>query len=150
MGIIDGSHARALREAQDLWDRGRQAEAIGVLEAVRSDLNPRIFASDALIIAGLAKYVSDSGDPARGLKILETAPFDEHPSTDAQATCLGTRSCCRAAVGDLNGAQSDRAALHRAQPGHPALLLADAAIDAAKRSLLSRAMLIRPSEEGSR
>ena len=150
MAFLDGSHARALREAQNLWDRGRNAEAIGVLEAVQSDLWPRIFASDALIIATLAKYVCESGDPGRGLKILEAAPFDERPRTDVQAICLGTRSCCRAAAGDLTGAQSDRAALHRAQPGHPALVPADSAIGAAKRSLLSRAMITRPSEESSR
>lgn len=150
MGLIDGSHSRALREAQNLWDRGRQAEAVGVLEAVQSDLWPRLFATDALIIATLAKYVCDSGDPRRAMKILESAPFDERPRTDVQAICLGTRACCRAAAGDLSGAQSDRTALHRAQPGHPALMAADSAIGAAKRALLSRAMISRPLEESSR
>jgi hypothetical protein len=150
MGFLDGSHAQALREAQNLWDRGRNAEAIGVLEAIQPDLWPRIFPSDALIVATLARYVCESGDPARGLKILETAPFDERPRTDVQAICLGTRSCCRAAAGDISGAQSDRAALHRAQPGHPALVQADTAIGAAKRSLLSRATITRPVEGSSR
>jgi hypothetical protein len=150
MGLLDGAHARALREAQNLWDRSRHAEAIGVLEAVQSDLWPRMFATDALIVATLAKYVSDNGDPARGLKILEAAPFDQHPRTDVQAICLGTRACCRAAAGDLSGAQSDRAALHRAQPGHVALLPADDAIREAKRSLLSRAMITRPIGESAR
>jgi hypothetical protein len=150
MGLIDGEHARALRTAQDLWDRGRNAEAIAVLEAVQPDLSPRIFATDTLILATLAKYVGDSGDPKRGLRILETLPFDEHPRTDVQAICLGTRSCCRAAAGDLSGAQSDRAALHRAQPEHPALQPADDAIREAKRSLLSRATISRPAEDRAR
>jgi hypothetical protein len=150
MGMLDGSHARALREAQNLWDRGRQAEAIGALEAVQADLWPRLFTTDALIIATLARYVCEAGDPKRGMKILESAPFDDRPRTDVQAICLGVRACCRASAGDLMGAQSDRAALHRAQPGHPALGQADSAITAAKRSLLSRAMISRPVEESSR
>jgi hypothetical protein len=149
MGLLDGAHARALREAQNLWDRGRHAEAIGLLEGIQSDLWPRMFTTDALIVATLARYVSDSGDPRRALQILTAAPFDQNPRTDVQAICLGTRACCRAAAGDLSGAQSDRAALHRAQPGHAALSPADDAIREAKRSLLSRAVITRPVEESA-
>lgn len=146
MGLLDGTHARALREAQNLWDRGRQAEAIGLLDAVVPDLWPRMFATDALILATLAGYVSECGDPKRGLKLLEAVGLDERPRTDIQAICLGARCCCRAAAGDVSGAQNDRSLLFKAQPSHPALLPADEAIRLARRALMARAVVSLPRE----
>jgi hypothetical protein len=146
MGLLDGGNARSLRDAQELWDRGQKAEAIDVLQKVVPDLMPRLFATDALIIARLASYVMESGDPHRGLQLLETLPLAERPRSEIQATCLGVRCRCRAATGDLAGAHDDRAAIFRAHPSHPALLQADEAIREARRSLLARATITRPSD----
>ena len=146
MGLLDGGHARALRGAQNMWDRGRRSEAIGILEAEVPGLMPRLFSTDALIVATLATYLMECGDPRRGLKLLQTVPMGERPRTDIQAICLSARCCCRAAAGDLTGAHDDRAAIFRALPQHPSLLQADDAIREARRSLLARTTISRPLE----
>src|ERR1700686_140490 len=114
MGLLDGGHARALRAAQNLWDRDRRAEAIATLDGEVPGLMPRLFSTDALIVATLATYLMQTGDPRRGLKLLEAVPLGERPRTDVQAICLSARCCCRAAAGNLAGAHDDRAAIFRA------------------------------------
>jgi hypothetical protein len=144
MGLLDGAHAIALRNARELWETGRRSEAIATLEAVAPGLSPGMFATDAHVLATLAIFVMEDGDPKRGLKLLEGVPIDLHPRTEVQAFCLAARCRCRAAAGDLSGAQNDRAALYKAQPGHSAVPHADDAIHKAKRSLLERATISRP------
>jgi hypothetical protein len=144
MGLADGGHAIALRRAQLMWDADRCDEAIATLEAVRPGLMPEMFSTDAHILATLATFVMEGGDPKRALDLLQGVPIDERPKTDVQAYCLGARCRCRAATGDLSGAQSDRLALFKAKPTHEALLHADDAIRNAKRSLLERATISRP------
>jgi hypothetical protein len=146
MGLLDGGHARALRAAQNLWDRGRRAEAIATLDDEVPGLMPRLFSTDALIVATLATYLMQTGDPRRGLKLLEAVPLGERPRTDIQAICLAARCCCRAAAGNLTGAHDDRAAIVRAMPQHPSLVQADDAIREARRSLLARTTISRPFE----
>lgn len=143
MGLLDGAHAIALRKAQGMWEAGRRDEAIATLEAVRPGLSPDMFATDAHVLAMLATFVMEEGDPKRGLKLLESVPIEQRPRTDVQAFCLAARCRCKAAAGDLSGAQSDRAALYRAHPGHASVLHADDAIRSAKRSLLERATISR-------
>jgi len=144
MSMLDGSHARALREAQNLWDRDKRSEAIAVLEAVVPELWPRLFATDALVLGQLAMYMSDCGDPRGGLKVLEALSLPDNPRTDTQIICLSARCRCKAAAGNLAGARDDRTAIFRADPSHPALAAADDAIQAARRSVLSRATITRP------
>lgn len=138
MGLLDGAHARALRSAQNLWERGRRSEAIAILEGVRPGLWPRVFSTDALILATLATYVTECGDPARGLDLLKAVPLIDRPRTDAQVICLGARCSARAAAGDVVGAREDRDAIFEAAPNHAALGLADAALQSARREFLMR------------
>lgn len=146
MGLLDGGHARALRAAQNLWDRERRDEAIATLEEEVPGLMPRLFSTDALILATLATYLMQTGNPKRGLKLLEAVPLGERPRTDIQAICLSARCCCRAAAGNLTGAHDDRAAIFRAMPEHPALVQADDAIREGRRALLARTTVSRPFE----
>ena len=146
MGLLDGGHARALRAAQNLWDRGRRPEAMATLEDEVPGLLPRLFSTDALILATLATYCAECGDPKRGLRLLEAVPLGERPRTDVQTICMSARCCCRAASGDLTGAHDDRAAIFRATPQHPALLQADDAIREARRALLARTTITRLSD----
>ena len=139
MGLLDGAHARALRSAQNLWDRGRTAEAIGMLESTRRHLWPRVFATDALILATLATYVTECGDPMRGQELLQAVPLNDRPRTDAQLICLGARCSARAAAGNLAGARADRDAIFEADSTHAALAVADAALREGRRSILVRA-----------
>lgn len=128
MGLFRRSHASTLRAAQDLWDDGRLQESVARLEAVLPRLRPRSMATDALIVATLATYISELGDPRRGLELLARLPLDGVKLTDVHLICLGARCCCRVAAGDLAGARRDRATIHAADPRHPALVLADSGL----------------------
>jgi hypothetical protein len=124
-----GRHARLLRRAQDAWDAGCYGGAVGLLEPLLPELHPSCSATDALVVATLATYWSDLGDPRRGLKLLERLPLDAPPATDVHMIGLASRACCRAAAGDLEGAARDRDVLRARDPGHPALVLANAALE---------------------
>lgn len=145
MSVLDGSHARALREAQNLWDRDRRSDAVSALQAVVPELWPRLFSTDALIIGQLAVYQAECGDPRAGLKSLEALSLPDVPRTDTHMICMSARCRCKAAAGNLAGARDDRTAIFRANPTHPALAAADEAIQSARRSVLSRTMLARPA-----
>lgn len=128
MGLFGRNNARVLAQAQDLWDVGRQEEAVAELEAVLPRARPKSSATDAFIVASLATYVTDMGDPDRGLALFSHIPLDGVRLTDAHLICLGARSACRAAAGDLEGARGDRATIAAADSGHPALIMADLAL----------------------
>lgn len=128
MGLFGGGHARVLRTAQDLWDAGRTAEAVARLEAVLRSLRPESVATDALIVATLATYVTELGDPQRGLALFAHIPLDGTRLTDVHLICLGARCSCLVAAGELAAARRDRERIYAANPRHPALVLADAAL----------------------
>lgn len=128
MRAARASHAATLKSPQELWDAGRRQEAIHLLEADVGRLRPEWVATDAFIVATLATYLSDEGDPQRGLEFLRLVPLDGVRLTDVHLICLGARCACRAAAGDLRGAQRDRDTIRAANPSHPSLLLADAAL----------------------
>ncbi len=69
------THRATLRDAQDLWDAERYEEAVSLLRAVRPGLRPRSRATDALIVATLAVYVSDLGDPKRRARTAARDPL---------------------------------------------------------------------------
>ncbi len=128
MGLFGQSHRATLAKAQDLWDADRQEEAVALLEGVVPKLRPERGSTDALIIATLAVYSSDLGDPQRGLALLSRVPMDGGWLTDTHLICLASRSACRAAAGDLEGAQRDRDTIRDKNPNHPSLLVADSAL----------------------
>lgn len=130
MGLFGPSHRAVLRSAQDLWDEDRQEEAVALLEGVLPSLRPKTVATDALIVASLAVYSSDLGKPQKGLALLSQIPLDgARRLTDVHLICLASRCSCRAAAGDLEGAQRDRDVIRAKDPHHPALLLADSALN---------------------
>ena len=126
--MFGGSHKQVLKRAQDAWDAGRHAESVSMLEDTLPGLHPAYSATDALIVATLATYVCDLGDPVRGLVLLHRVPLDGVRLTDVHLIALSARACCRAASGDIAGAIRDRETIQEAKPGHPSLALADAAI----------------------
>jgi hypothetical protein len=128
VGLFGRSHKAILGNAQDLWDAEQQLEAVGLLESVLPQLRPRTIATDALIVATLAVYSSDLGDPQKGLALMSQIPLDGTRLTDVHLICLASRCSCRAAAGDLEGARRDRDAIRAQNPHHPSLLLADAAL----------------------
>jgi len=128
MRLFGPNHKRALTRAQDLWDLGRQAEAISELETVLPRTRPTSSATDAFVVCTLATYVADMGDPERGLDLLSVMPLDGMRPNDVQVICLGARSACRARAGDLAGARSDRDRIVALNPVHPALVMADFAL----------------------
>jgi hypothetical protein len=123
------SHKRILRRAQDAWDAGHYAESVDLLEGTLPGLHPAYSATDALIIATLATYLYDLGQPARGLMLLHQVPLNGVRLTDVHLIALSARACCRAASGDISGAISDRDRIRAAKPGHLSLVLADSAIE---------------------
>jgi hypothetical protein len=127
-GLQRRHHAQALRHAQDLWDLGCTQDAVAVLEAVQPRLHPKTVATDAMIVATLATYVSELGDAHRGVALLSQIPLDGTRLTEVHLICLGARCQCRAAAGDLEGALHDRATIYGCDPKHPALALADTAL----------------------
>ncbi len=128
MRLFGSSHRKTLSKAQDLWDDDRQQEAVALLESVLPRLRPKSVATDALIVATLAVYTSDLGDPQKGLTLLAQVPLDKVWLTDAHLICLASRCSCRAAAGDLSGARQDRDTIRAKNPHHPSLVLADSAL----------------------
>jgi hypothetical protein len=128
MGLSRNQRARLLGSAQDLRDAGRTAEAVALLETTVASLRPNSVATDALIVATLATYLSEIGNPQRGLDLLAQVSLDGGWLSDVHLVCLGARCCCLAAMGDLVGAQRDRERIRAANPAHPALALVDAAL----------------------
>jgi hypothetical protein len=124
-GLKRRHHASTLRHAQDLWDLGCREEAVAGLELLVPKLQPRTVATDAAIIATLATYYAELGDPRRGLALLGQVPLDDARLTEIQLLCLGARCTCRAAAGDAVGARSDRERICSCDPKHPALAVAD-------------------------
>ena len=128
MGLFGPNHARVLSRAQGLWDVDRQVEAVAELESVLPHTRPKSSVTDAFIVTTLATYVTDLGNPRRGLTLFSRIPLDNVRLTDARLICLGARSACCSAVGDLDGARLDRATIAAASPGHSALIMADLAL----------------------
>lgn len=128
MGLSRRRRGRVLRSAQDLWDAGREAEAVAQLETTVGSLRPGFIATDALIVATLATYVSELGNPQRGLALLAQVPLEGRRLTDVHLICLAARCCCLVATGDIGSAQRDRERIRIANSRHPALALADAAL----------------------
>ena len=127
MGLFGPSHDAA----QDLWDEDRQEEAVALLEGVLPSLRPKTNVTDVLIIASLAVYASDRGEPQRGLVLLSQVPLDGVRLTDAHLICLAARCSCRAAAGDPEGARRDRDTIFAKDHHHLSLLLADSALQRA-------------------
>ena len=126
-GLRRKHHAQVLRHAQDLWDLGCKDEAVTQLETMLGSLHPKTVATDAIIVATLAMYCSEMGDPHRGVSLMSKVPLDGTRRTEVHLICLGARCSCRAAAGDLAGAARDRATIVACDPMHPALALADVA-----------------------
>ena len=131
-GLQRRHHAEALRHAQDLWDLGCRDDAMAELDLLLPHLHPKSVTVDAEIVTTLATYCSETGDPGRGLLLLSAVPLEGARLTDSHLDCLAARCECRAAIGDIEGARHDRATIARCDPRYPALVLADAAIDAAE------------------
>jgi len=129
VGLFGPSHSAILRSAQTCGmttARKRRSPSGRRL----AQFAPKTVATDALIIASLAVYSSDLGDPLRGLALLTQVPLDDvRRLTGVHLICLASRCSCRAAAGDLEGARRDRDVIRAKDPHHPALLLADSALN---------------------
>lgn len=127
-GATNVTRKATLRQAQQLWDADHHGEAVALLEGELPYLHPKSSATDALIVATLAVYWSDLGNPHRGLGLLDELPLDASEMNDVLLLCLASRSSCRAAAGDLAGAQTDRDTIARTDPNHLSLVVAEMAL----------------------
>ena len=129
MGLFAPSHGTALHRAQDLWETEQREQAVSLLRRALPTLHPKTNATDALIIATLAVYLSDLGRPREGLALIDRVPLDGVRLTQTHLIVLGARSSCKAAFGDLAGARRDRDTIFSMDPRHPALALTDASLE---------------------